>query len=197
MDAGLPNPGCGGDFQVCGPGESFTGLWEVPVADLTYNGQVYTMDPGDGGGKGDGGKKAAAGASSAYDIMKYNFDAAYGGNRAPLPFFVHVAWFTPARIADMQRFVAYALAKRDTYFVTISQLLEWTAAPVPVDQMPAWLARRCGGADNRPPPQPPAPAPASGPEPAPGEQGTLSWLAAAGAFRPAIFGRRLRWLLPR
>lgn len=33
-----------------------------------------------------------------------SFDAAYAGNRAPLPIFIHTPWMTAARIADLQRF---------------------------------------------------------------------------------------------
>jgi hypothetical protein len=31
-------------------------------------------------------------ADDIYNIMKQNFDAAYGGNRAPIPIFIHTPW---------------------------------------------------------------------------------------------------------
>lgn len=29
-----------------------------------------------------------------FQLLKANFDAAYAGNRAPMPLFVHAPWFT-------------------------------------------------------------------------------------------------------
>jgi hypothetical protein len=126
---------------------------------------IYTMDPGspDSGGKD----------VPPYDVMKNNFDATYAGNRSPLPFFTHIFWFTPARIASAQQFFAYANSKPDVYFVTPGQLLAWMKNPLPKEETGAWLKTLCGSdgglADSTvvPPPAVPVPGPAFAPEPAP------------------------------
>lgn len=63
-------------------------VWQLSALGL------YSMDYG------------ADGAHGVYDILKANFDAAYGGagNRAPLPIYIHSPWLT-AHAADIQRFV--------------------------------------------------------------------------------------------
>jgi hypothetical protein len=44
-------------------------------------------------------------AHPVYDVLKANFDAAYEGNRAPFPIFVHKFWLTTDNNAkDLQRF---------------------------------------------------------------------------------------------
>jgi hypothetical protein len=40
----------------------------------------------------------------SYDILKEAFDAAYGGNRAPLPIFIHTSWFA-GHLPGMLRFM--------------------------------------------------------------------------------------------
>lgn len=65
-------------------------MWEVPLWTLSALG-LFSMDLGDAN-------------RSAYAVLKANFDAAYNGNRAPLPIYVHTPWFTPANVADMKRF---------------------------------------------------------------------------------------------
>lgn len=134
---------------------------------LKHNGSTFTMDPGHSYG--------GAAHHSAFDVLKTNLDASFGGNRAPLPVFVHSTWFTPQRAADTNRFVQYALSLPHVYFVTVQTLLEWMRAPVGVDGMDDWLRSRCtpaaaaaAAAENTtgspraalaaPPPPPPPPA---------------------------------------
>jgi hypothetical protein len=85
-----------------------------------------------------------------FDILKANFDAAYGGNRAPLPIFIHSPWLRGGNhLEDLQRFADYARAKRDVYFVTIRQLLGWMRNPIPANLLtPAKLG--CGNPGGAP-----------------------------------------------
>ena len=80
--------------QQCQPSERWPGLFEVPVWDLTAQNMSdpQTMDYGDDG------------VNPVYDILRANFDATYGGNRAPLPIFIHTPWLS-LHVADVQRFV--------------------------------------------------------------------------------------------
>lgn len=47
------------------------------------------MLPTDVGRFGDGNESEG----DPYEILKFNLDAAYESNRAPLPFFIHEYWF--------------------------------------------------------------------------------------------------------
>ena len=43
------------------------------------------------------------GDHSVFDILKENFDAAYNGNRAPFPIFIHTPWLKDHK-GDVQQF---------------------------------------------------------------------------------------------
>lgn len=119
--------------QECSSSESWPGMWQVPVWWLTKDGgsgTPYSMDYGDG--------------DNAYEILKANFDAAYNGNRAPLPIFIHTPWLGD-NVNDVKKFAKYALAKPNTYFVTIRQLLSWMKNPIAADQLTP-EALGCGNA---------------------------------------------------
>lgn len=104
--------------QTCDDSESYPGLYEVPLWDLTADG-TYTMDPGKG---------------NAYDVLVANFDEAYKGNRAPFPVFIHTPWLEKNR-DDMEKFADYARSQPGVYFVTIQQLLAWQRDPVPLSKL--------------------------------------------------------------
>ena len=187
MDFGVPETSCSptDTFQEFNPNEKYPGLFEIPVWELKYDDQSYGMDPG-ADSPGNGAKR------SVYDVMKYNFDASYAGNRAPLPLAVHVLWFTPERIAHGRQFIEYAASQPDVYFVTMQQLIEWMRNPVPTDQMVGWIEQRCGGGGGGASPGPavtPTPAPVS-PSPSSTDGSTISWLSDS-TTKNAFMGRRL------
>ena len=66
---------------MCNNSERYPGMFEVPVYDLNAMGGDFSMDP-------DAGTNL-----NLYSLLKANFDAAYNGNRAPLPIYVHTPWF--------------------------------------------------------------------------------------------------------
>ncbi|KAL4459141.1 hypothetical protein ABPG75_014006 [Micractinium tetrahymenae] len=141
--------------QSCSSDESYPGMWEVPLYDLSADG-VYSMDYGDD-------------SHDAYDVLKANFDAAYDGNRAPMPVYIHSPWLVD-HVSDMKKFIKYALSKPNTYFVTMQQLLAWMANPIPASKLtPAALG--CGLKGGAAPTVAnhsvvPSPAPSSSPVPA-------------------------------
>ncbi|PSC74020.1 polysaccharide deacetylase [Micractinium conductrix] len=171
--------------QNCTTTERYPGLFEVPVWDLDAIGD-YAMDYG-------------SASQPAFDVLKANFDAAYAGNRAPFPIFVHTPWFSkPAtNLADMIKFADYALSKPHVYFVTMQQLLAWMRNPVPASALtPAALgcgapggvgpARAAAVPSPRPPPPPspvqsPPPPPPSPSPASPPPEGTAGSMATAGA----------------
>ncbi|KAL4422676.1 hypothetical protein ABPG75_008873 [Micractinium tetrahymenae] len=138
--------------QKCEDNESYTGLYEVPLWDLTAHG-TYTMDPGKG---------------NAYDVLVANFDEAYSGNRAPFPVFIHTPWLEKNR-DDMEKFVDYARSQPGVYFVTIQQLLDWQRDPVPLSQLSDRLGCGIGGPSGdaespSPSPEEESPEPSPSPE---------------------------------
>jgi hypothetical protein len=88
MDNGVPlNCRWFGGIQTCSTSERWPGLYEIPVWNLWLNKTPYSMDYGTG--------------SNAYALLKANFDAAYAGNRAPLPIFIHEQWLKVGRCAAL------------------------------------------------------------------------------------------------
>ena len=176
LDFGVPDNSCSptDSFQSCTPTERYPGLWEIPVWEVqSADGQSYGMDPG-ASSPGNGAERPV------FDVMKFNFDASYAGDRAPAPIFVHAGWFEANRIADTEKFINYALSKPDVYFVTFTQLIQWMQNPVPNAQIGAWLSARCNGA---------APGPVPGPIPD-GPTSPLSWESDS-MERPALMGRKM------
>ncbi|KAL4420271.1 hypothetical protein ABPG77_005611 [Micractinium sp. CCAP 211/92] len=154
-------------FQHCDKGESYPGLWQVPLWQLDSPGTSW-MDYGKGS------------SERAFDILKRNFDATYAGNRAPFPIFVHSPYLSD-NLGDVQRFIEYAASKPNTYFVTMRQMLAWMTNPVPLGQLtnarlgcgsPGGAPGGAGAAAKpalkpRPSPKPshPPPSPRPGPPP--------------------------------
>ena len=178
MDYGVADNSCSPteSFQMCFENETYPGLWEVPVWEIVYDGQSYGMDPGENS-EGNGQ------ARPADLVLTSAFDAAYNGNRAPVPIFIHVGWFNGTRAAETKKFIQYAMTKPDVYFVTMRQLVEYMQGPVPKSMVGEWLANRCAGGKLGPQP-PPAPSPPTMP---------LTFLAnSTSKTKGAIIGRRLR-----
>lgn len=130
----------------CTQNERYPGFWEIPMWNLPFSTEktqvnAYSMDP-DAGFGGD-----------LFTTLTTNFDQAYTGNRAPFPIYVHAPWFTPSHVASAKKFVEYALAKPNVYFVTIQQLLKWMQNPVPASQMASFLS--CNSVSVKAPAPPP------------------------------------------
>lgn len=125
---GVPEAYCDEMYSPCVKGEKYPGMWEVMLYRLAYEGQLYTMDPGNNSpGNGE--------YRPVFDVLKANFDDLYAGPRTPLPIYVHLPWFTSERIEGTLQFVNYALSHPDVYFVTMRQLIEWMKDPVPATEM--------------------------------------------------------------
>ncbi|EFN52751.1 hypothetical protein CHLNCDRAFT_138342 [Chlorella variabilis] len=116
------NVGIFSKFQKCSRTERYPGMWQVPLWELTAAGN-YWMDYGRDGANGD-----------VFNILKANFDAGYGGNRAPFPIFVHSP-FLKSNLDSVTRFVDYARSLPHVYFVTMRQLIGWMKNPIPIDQL--------------------------------------------------------------
>ncbi|KAL4448993.1 hypothetical protein ABPG77_007710 [Micractinium sp. CCAP 211/92] len=133
MDYGIPlNLTTLARNQFSNQAERWPGLWDIPVWELSALGGAYDMDYGEGGG------------IRPLEILKANFDAAYNGNRAPMPVYLHTSWLRKAQhVEGLRRFASYVLKRPDVYFVTMRQLVAWMENPVPAEQItPAVLG--CG-----------------------------------------------------
>ncbi|PRW56282.1 hypothetical protein C2E21_4979 [Chlorella sorokiniana] len=113
------------DTQKCDKEERWPGLWEVPMWVLQALGLEFTMDVGFYGGRG------------VYDPLMAAFEQTYNGNRAPLPIFLHTTWVekNPDRVNELERFADFTRTKKDVFWVTVSQLLDWMRNPVPASQL--------------------------------------------------------------
>jgi hypothetical protein len=128
MDNGIPqNCAWSSDPESqCSDTEKHAGLWEVPLWILPNEegAPFHSMDPVAKDGKPD----------HTSELLIKAFDEAYNGNRAPFPLFVHAPWFTFDNTEAAIAFMEYATQKKDVWFVTFSQLLDWMKNPVPASQ---------------------------------------------------------------
>ncbi|PRW32547.1 polysaccharide deacetylase isoform A [Chlorella sorokiniana] len=184
MDNGVPlNCRWFGGIQTCSTSERWPGLYEIPVWNLWLNKTPYSMDYGTG--------------SNAYALLKANFDAAYAGNRAPLPIFVHEPWLQEgSNLAGLKQFVDYALKKPDVYLVTMRQLIGWMKNPIPANRLtPEGLGcGKPGGAYGTGKPgavraQSSTPSSSPKPSPSPSPKPSLPVAAPGGACGPAVGAR--------
>jgi peptidoglycan/xylan/chitin deacetylase (PgdA/CDA1 family) len=140
MDYGIPQ-NCAWTGGLCTPDEKYKGFWEIPVWNIqtdNYPDNAYALDPCD----------AATKPCDIYALLKDNFDKAYSGNRAPVPLYVHSPWLSqPESMKAVKKFIDYVGTKKDAYFVTMRQLMDWMQDPVGVDQMGPWLG--CGVAGGK------------------------------------------------
>jgi hypothetical protein len=143
MDYGIPQK-CSWTGGICKPEEKYPGFWEIPVWNIqtdSYPINAYALDPCDGSIPSAANKAPVP--CDIFELLKENFDKAYGGNRAPVPMFFHSPWLSqPNTMKAVQKFIQYASSKKDTYFITMRQLMDWMKDPVSVDEMGAWLG--CG-----------------------------------------------------
>ncbi|KAI3438015.1 hypothetical protein D9Q98_000458 [Chlorella vulgaris] len=124
MDAGIPQNCSTGS---CSPSEQYATLWELPlwaVMDANLS-PIASMDP----------------PGDAYENFKRELDWRLAGNRAPLGLFFHAGLQSqPDRIAELRRFIEYALTLPDVWFATNQQVLAWMQNPVAAADVESLLA---------------------------------------------------------
>jgi hypothetical protein len=120
---------CRANGQLCTQSASFPSLFEVPVWPLKDDeaGRSYWMDPL----FTDYVNWQPSEPHRLQHVLKSNFDAAYNGNRAPFPLYLHAYWHSAANFsAILGEFIHQVAAMPDVYFVTMRQLLGWMQRPV-------------------------------------------------------------------
>ena len=115
------------------PRRSVPGLWSVPMWALysNVNGRmVGQMDP-----------HQSLDSTSLYNLLMYNFEARYRGNRAPLGLFLHAGRIRRKddAIAGYNRFLREITSRGDVWIVTMRGLVEWMRRPVPLSRMGVWI----------------------------------------------------------
>lgn len=118
------------------PAAPLPGVWSIPMWVLYDEAgrKVSEMDPQQT-------PAYNADSTALYTLLRYNFDAHYTGNRAPLALYLHAGRVrrNDHAIAGFRRFLREAAAIPDVWFVTMKGLVYWMQNPVPAAQMPAWF----------------------------------------------------------
>ncbi|MBP1656866.1 MAG: hypothetical protein H6Q31_1467 [Bacteroidetes bacterium] len=122
------------------------GIWSIPLWVLyDRNGNNYgALDP------------AVASDSIFHDILEYNFQQRYDGNRCPLGLYSHAGQLAlPGRQNVLRAFLQEKLALPDVWMITMRGLIEWMREPVPVSGLPDWFAQNRDRGVGRPAVSPP------------------------------------------
>lgn len=91
-----------------------------------------------------------------YTIYQTQFDTQYAGNKAPFGIYTHPVWLVPssasstapipngaAKLAAVQKFIAYAMAKPNVWMVTHQQLIAYMQNPVSASQLASQPYMQC------------------------------------------------------
>ena len=72
-----------------------------------------------------------------YNFLNHNFDRHYKTNRAPLGLFFHASWLktTPEYLDAFIQWIDEMLEKKDVYFVTMTQVLQWMQSPTEIQKI--------------------------------------------------------------
>jgi len=120
--------------KICNEPNIHKGLWEIPLYSTFYpdNKPPVSMDQDYDNG-------------NLLNILKDNFNNRYNGNRQPMAIAVHaVHCEEPKEKVDLYReFIKWALGKKDVYFVTYSQLIEYMKNPVKASDLQDHPAISC------------------------------------------------------
>ncbi|KAK6179904.1 hypothetical protein SNE40_012154 [Patella caerulea] len=131
-------------------GSPHKGFWEIPINSLTGIKQQYPCPYVDGC------YNRPENGEEAFQYLYQNFADYYEGNREPLGFHMHAAWFeTLHNKLGMDRFIKYMVSLPDVYIVTAKQMLDWVQNPVPISRLhtlPSWSCRSSTRNTIAPPP---------------------------------------------
>ncbi|GAB4813461.1 hypothetical protein N2152v2_000507 [Parachlorella kessleri] len=105
------------------------GIPQIPLPDMqgADSSDCSTMDP------------TAGSVVALYQQFVANLLFSYHGNRAPMGIYTHAPWYTAGHTGALRKFVAYALALPDVWFVTSRQLVDYMRAPVHKNKMGGFL----------------------------------------------------------
>ena len=114
------------------PDSPIPGLWSIPL-------WVYYDSLGNNYGAMD---PATSSDSLFRDVLEFNFQQRYLGNRCPLGIFMHAGQLGSAGRRDVLRaFLAEKLQLPEVWMITMRGLIEWMRNPVPVSALPDWFSQ--------------------------------------------------------
>jgi hypothetical protein len=128
------------------PDISLPGVWSIPLwVFYDRDGNNYgALDP------------ATASDSVFHDILEYNFQQRYDGNRCPLGLYSHAGQLAlPDRQGALRTFLQDKLTRPDVWMITMRGLIEWMREPVPVSRLSEWFAQGRDRGMGRPALSPP------------------------------------------
>lgn len=116
------------------PTHPIPGLWTIPM--WQWEGEDGfphgVMDP------------ATSSPDLLHEVLTFNFQQHYSGNRAPLGLYLHAGQSAfPGRPEALRAFLEGALAKPNVWLITMRGLIEWMRAPVPASEIADWFAHGC------------------------------------------------------
>lgn len=116
------------------PTKSYPGIWEIPMHTIVRK-DGSPMDSMDYTGTYD----------ELLEILKYNFDLHYNGNRAPFGMFFHGAWMLTGenKVKLLQELYKYFGSKSNTVFATSKEIIDWMKNPTPLSQMSSKSEFQC------------------------------------------------------
>ena len=84
-----------------------------------------------------------------HKMLMKNFNRHYQSNRAPFGLYYHSAWFnTPHHRRGFMTFMDEILTKKDVYFVTKYQMIQWIRNPTPLSHIESFDAWNCDYEDR-------------------------------------------------
>ena len=151
LDHSIPHK-CHGNLQKC-PTKSFPGMWSM------------VMNEFDGSGILNKNERSPVSSSCAmvdscnmldaeqfYNALSINFQRHYETNRAPLGIYMHAAWFIgrPEMFEALLYWIDQVLKEfPETYFVSMSQAIEWMKNPTKLSDLSGFGAwkNKCSAKD--------------------------------------------------
>ena len=88
-----------------------------------------------------------------FEMVMINFNKYYESNRAPFGLYYHSPWFdTDFHKRAYHRVIDELLKKKDVFFMTKWQAIQWMRNPKPVQELYKSKEWQCPQYQNRPPP---------------------------------------------
>lgn len=126
---------CHGNGQSC-PSRSHP-VWEMVMNELDRRDDPTVDDTQSGCAMVDSCANIMTG-DQFYNFLNHNLDRHYSTNRAPLGLFFHASWLqlNPEFLDALIQWMDEVLAKKDVYFVTMTQVLQWMQSPTKLADIP-------------------------------------------------------------
>lgn len=134
LDFKMPHK-CTGNNQNC-PTRSYPGVWEMVMNQLEA-GSGYTCGMVDSCPPNMNGE-------DVYRMFVHNFNRHFATNRAPYGLYFHTTWFRNAEyLKAFQRFMHDMGKRRDVFFVTAHEAVQWMRNPTPLQHIQNFEPWQC------------------------------------------------------